>query len=81
MIKIKIRSNENFFFLSFGAIQEKLARMNAEQYASEAVAYLVAMAMDNKTENYHLEAACGKEMLETMVIKNILENYNTFSRK
>ena len=44
--------------------------MNAEQYASEAVAYLVAMAMDNKTENYHLEAACGKEMLDKMVIKN-----------
>ena len=70
MIIIRILSNENFYFLSFGAIQEKLARMNAEQYASEAVAYLVAMAMDNKTENYHLEAACGKEMLETMVIKH-----------
>ena len=25
---------------NFGAIQEKLARMNAEQYAAEAVAYL-----------------------------------------
>ena len=34
--------------------------MQSEQYASEAVAYLVAMAMDKKTENYHLEAACGK---------------------
>lgn len=45
---------------NFGAIQEKLARMHAEQYASESVAYLVAMAMDNKTENYHLEAACSK---------------------
>ncbi|CAG5109748.1 Oidioi.mRNA.OKI2018_I69.chr2.g4243.t1.cds [Oikopleura dioica] len=44
----------------FGAIQEKLARMHAEQYASEAVSYLVANAMDHKTENYHLEAACGK---------------------
>ena len=34
--------------------------MHAEQYASEAVSYLVANAMDHKTENYHLEAACGK---------------------
>merc|ERR1712227_452510 len=44
----------------FGAIQEKLARMNAEQYAAEAVAYLVAMSMDNGAENFHLEAACSK---------------------
>jgi len=47
-------------FFRFGAIQEKLARMHAEQYATEAVAYLVAIAMDNKTTNYHLEAACSK---------------------
>ena len=37
--------------------------MHAEQYASEAVSYLVANAMDHKTENYHLEAACGKSKL------------------
>jgi len=34
--------------------------MNAEQYAAESVAYLVAMAMDNNAENFHLEAACSK---------------------
>ena len=53
----------NPMMFRFGAIQEKLGRMHAEQYASEAVSYLVANAMDHKTENYHLEAACGKSRL------------------
>ena len=44
----------------YGAIQEKLARMSAEQYATESIAYLVSQAMDNKATNYHLEAAIGK---------------------
>ena len=44
----------------YGAIQEKIARMSAEHYATESIAYLVSQAMDNKAENYHLEAAIGK---------------------
>jgi len=44
----------------YGAIQEKLARMSAEHYATESVAYLISQAMDNKATNYHLEAAIGK---------------------
>jgi len=44
----------------YGAIQEKLARMSAEHYATESIAYLISQAMDNKAENYHLEAAIGK---------------------
>jgi very long chain acyl-CoA dehydrogenase len=49
---------ENIY--QYGAIQEKLARMAAEQYATESCAYLISQAMDNKSENYHLEAAIGK---------------------
>jgi len=56
----KNRSQFGSEIYKFGAIQEKLARMNAEQYAAEAVAYLVALAMDNQAENFHLEAACSK---------------------
>jgi len=56
----KNRSQFGSKIYKFGAIQEKLARMNAEQYAAEAVAYLVALAMDNQAENFHLEAACSK---------------------
>ena len=44
----------------YGAIQEKLARMSAEHYATESIAYLISQAMDNKATNYHLEAAIGK---------------------
>merc|ERR1711953_291042 len=40
--------------------QEKIARMSANHYATESVAYLVSQAMDAKAENYHLEAAIGK---------------------
>ena len=56
----KNRSQFGSKIYKFGAIQEKLARMNAEQYAAEAVAYLVAIAMDKNAENFHLEAACSK---------------------
>jgi len=56
----KNRKQFGDYIYKFGAIQEKLARMNAEQYAAESVAYLVAMSMDNQAENFHLEAACSK---------------------
>lgn len=46
--------------MEYGAIQEKIARMSANHYATESVAYLVSQAMDAKAENYHLEAAIGK---------------------
>jgi len=44
----------------YGAIQEKLARLSANHYATESIAYLVSQAMDAKATNYHLEAAIGK---------------------
>ena len=46
--------------MEYGAIQEKIARMSANHFATESVAYLVSQAMDAKAENYHLEAAIGK---------------------
>lgn len=46
--------------MEYGAIQEKIARMSANHYATESIAYLVSQAMDAKAENYHLEAAIGK---------------------
>ena len=46
--------------MEYGAIQEKLARLSANHYATESVAYLVSQAMDAKAKNYHLEAAIGK---------------------
>jgi len=46
--------------MEYGAIQEKLARLSANHYATESVAYLVSQAMDAKAANYHLEAAIGK---------------------
>ncbi|CBY11738.1 unnamed protein product [Oikopleura dioica] len=54
------RKQFNDKIYNYGAIQEKLARMAAEQYAVESVAYLISQAMDSKAENYHLEAAIGK---------------------
>merc|ERR1711892_303487 len=46
--------------MDYGAIQEKLARLSANHYATESIAYLVSQAMDAKATNYHLEAAIGK---------------------
>ena len=46
--------------MEYGAIQEKLARLSANHYATESIAYLVSQAMDAKATNYHLEAAIGK---------------------
>lgn len=46
--------------MEYGAIQEKIARLSANHYATESIAYLVSQAMDAKATNYHLEAAIGK---------------------
>ncbi|XP_018332281.1 very long-chain specific acyl-CoA dehydrogenase, mitochondrial [Agrilus planipennis] len=45
---------------SFGAIQEKIARMALLQYVTESVAYLIAGNMDSGSKHYHLEAAISK---------------------
>jgi len=45
---------------NYGAIQEKIARMNMLLYAAESMAYLLCGSMDNKAKDYGLEAACCK---------------------
>merc|ERR1712223_2072727 len=45
---------------SYGAIQEKIARMSIIHYATESVAYMVSGVMDNGIMDYQLEAAISK---------------------
>lgn len=45
---------------SFGAIQEKLARMAMLQYVTESLAYMISGNMDAGSQHYHLEAAISK---------------------
>merc|ERR1719216_431486 len=45
---------------SYGAIQEKLARMSMTHYATESVAYMVSGLMDKGYQDYQLEAAISK---------------------
>merc|ERR1712223_41190 len=45
---------------SYGAIQEKIARMSIIYYATESVAYMVSGVMDNGIMDYQLEAAISK---------------------
>merc|ERR1712076_8495 len=45
---------------SYGAIQEKLARMSMTHYATESVAYMVSGLMDQGFQDYQLEAAISK---------------------
>ena len=45
---------------NYGAIQEKLARMSMLHYAAESMGYLLCGSMDNKAQDYGLEAACCK---------------------
>lgn len=44
----------------YGAIQEKLARMNVLQYSTESMAYQISQNMDRGSQDYHLEAAISK---------------------
>lgn len=45
---------------SFGAIQEKLARMAMLHYVTESMAYMISGNMDSGSVDYHLEAAISK---------------------
>ncbi|XP_001984148.2 very long-chain specific acyl-CoA dehydrogenase, mitochondrial [Drosophila grimshawi] len=45
---------------TFGTIQEKLARMNILQYATESMAFMIAQNMDSGSQDYHLETAISK---------------------
>merc|ERR1719204_1955457 len=45
---------------SYGAIQEKIARMSMTHYATESVAYMVSGLMDQGFQDYQLEAAISK---------------------
>merc|ERR1712038_1399141 len=45
---------------SYGAIQEKIARMSMTHYATESVAYMVSGLMDQGFKDYQLEAAISK---------------------
>merc|ERR1712062_183675 len=45
---------------SYGAIQEKIARMTMAHYATESMAYMVSGIMDSGATDYQLEAAISK---------------------
>merc|ERR1719337_615692 len=45
---------------SYGAIQEKIAKMSMIHYATESMAYMVAGTMDSGYDDYQLEAAISK---------------------
>merc|ERR1719411_1419778 len=45
---------------TYGAIQEKIARMSMTHYATESVAYMVSGLMDQGFQDYQLEAAISK---------------------
>ncbi|XP_064110985.1 very long-chain specific acyl-CoA dehydrogenase, mitochondrial-like [Macrobrachium nipponense] len=45
---------------SFGAIQEKLARMAMYHYVTESMAFMISSNMDSGSKDYHLEAAISK---------------------
>merc|ERR1719238_1933658 len=45
---------------SYGAIQEKIARMSMVHYATESMAYMVSGIMDSGATDYQLEAAISK---------------------
>merc|ERR1712142_1015829 len=45
---------------SYGAIQEKIARMSMTHYATESTAYMVSGIMDSGWGDYQLEAAISK---------------------
>uniref|UniRef100_A0A4W5QBT8 Very long-chain specific acyl-CoA dehydrogenase, mitochondrial n=1 Tax=Hucho hucho TaxID=62062 RepID=A0A4W5QBT8_9TELE len=45
---------------TYGAIQEKLARMAMLQYVTESMAYMISGNMDSGSKDYHIEAAISK---------------------
>ncbi|KAH8416720.1 hypothetical protein KR009_000243, partial [Drosophila setifemur] len=44
----------------YGSIQEKIAKMNILQYATESMAFTISQNMDTGSQDYHLEAAISK---------------------
>merc|ERR1719273_2993668 len=54
------RTQFGFRIDSYGAIQEKIARMTMVHYATESMAYMVSGIMDGGYSDYHLEAAISK---------------------
>ncbi|CAG0905006.1 unnamed protein product, partial [Cyprideis torosa] len=46
---------------TFGAIQEKIARMAMLHYVTESMAYVVAANMDMGNKDYQIEAAISKD--------------------
>ncbi|KAM7359247.1 very long-chain specific acyl-CoA dehydrogenase, mitochondrial-like [Cochliomyia hominivorax] len=44
----------------YSAIQEKIAKMNMIQYATESMAFQISQNMDAGSQDYHLEAAISK---------------------
>ena len=45
---------------SYGAIQEKIARMTIRQYVTESMAYMVSSNMDSGFTEFQIEAAISK---------------------
>jgi very long chain acyl-CoA dehydrogenase len=45
---------------TYGAIQEKIARMSMVHYVTQSMAFMVSGTMDRKYEDYQLEAAISK---------------------
>jgi very long chain acyl-CoA dehydrogenase len=45
---------------SYGAIQEKIARMAVKQYVTETMGYMLAANMDRGVTDYQIEAAISK---------------------
>lgn len=45
---------------SYGGIQEKIARMACLHYVTQSMGFMISGNMDNKSKDYHLEAAISK---------------------
>lgn len=45
---------------SYGSIQEKIARMACLHYVTQSMGFMISGNMDNKSTDYHLEAAVSK---------------------
>uniref|UniRef100_A0A8K9XQ55 Very long-chain specific acyl-CoA dehydrogenase, mitochondrial n=1 Tax=Oncorhynchus mykiss TaxID=8022 RepID=A0A8K9XQ55_ONCMY len=53
---------------TYGAIQEKLARMTMLQYVTESMAYMISGNMDSGSKDYHIEAAISKIFASTDIL-------------
>lgn len=51
---------------SFGAIQEKLARMAMVHYVTESLAFMISGNMDSESKDYHIEAAISKVIFNSL---------------